>query len=123
MSQGLYEELSYSVIGAAQEVHRLLRPGFLETVYEQALAYELELRKIAFERQSLLRVMYKDRCVGEYRADFVVDNRIIVELKAVPTMIPVFESQTLHYLAATGLRLALLMNFGAASLKVRRLIR
>ena len=119
----LYEELSYATVGAAIEVHRLLGSGFLEAVYEQALAQELTLRGIPFRRQVSLLVTYKGACAGEYRADFVIDERIILEIKASSTLSPAHEAQAHHYLAATGLRLALLFNFGRKSLQIKRVIR
>ena len=119
----LYEELSGMVIGAAMEVHRLLGPGFLESVYEHALAVELTGLQIPFERQAPIRVMYKQAQVGEYRADFLVDGKIILEIKATTALIPEYHAQVLHYLTATGLRLALLLNFGTKSLQFKRIIR
>ncbi len=119
----LYEETSYAIVGAALEVHRALGPGFLELVYEKALAHELVLRKIPFERQFPLRVKYKDADVGKYRVDFIVDQKIVLEIKGISALSPAHTSQAYHYLAATGLRLAILLNFGAKSLQVRRVIR
>ena len=118
----LFKELCYEVVGASQEVHRLLGPGFLESVYEHALAHELTLRGIAFERQVPLNVTYKEICAGEFRADFVVDDKIILEIKAASSLVPAFDAQALHYLAITKFRLALLINFGARSLQFKRII-
>src|SRR5213594_2208859 len=86
MVKMLYEELSYDTVGAALEVHRVLGPGFLEAVYEQALAHELALRRIPFERQVSLDVAYKEIKAGEYRADFLIDAKIVIELKAVSSL-------------------------------------
>jgi GxxExxY protein len=119
----LYEELSRSVIGAAMEVHKLLGSGFLESVYEHALALEFKARQIAFERQVPITVLYKQEQIGEYRADFLVDGKIILEIKATIAFVPEHYAQAVHYLAATGLRLALLLNFGAQSLQFKRIIR
>ena len=119
----LDEELSGNLIGAAMEVHRNLGSGFLESVYEHALALELKAREIVFERQVPIMVMYKQMQIGEYRADFLVDNKIILEIKATTALIPEHYAQALHYLAATGLRLALLLNFGTQSLQFKRVIR
>ncbi len=118
----LHEELSYIVIGAAQEVHRNLGPRFLEAVYEQALAYELELRGVPHKRQVPLPVIYKGKKIGDYRPDLIIDDRLVVEVKAVAALHSAHEAQGFHYLAATGLRLALLLNFGAKSLQIKRLI-
>lgn len=122
MTEILHKELSYAVVGAAQEVHRLLGPGFLEAIYEEALAHELTLRSISYVRQKLLNVNYKGLLLGEYRADFVIEEKIILEIKAMTALTPAHESQALHYLTATSLRLALLINFGRESLQMRRII-
>ena len=123
MTEILHKRLSYQVIGAAMEVHRLLGPGFLEAVYQTALAHELELQGIPFEQQKRLTVKYKDLVVGEYIADFVIDGKIIVEIKAVSNLTSSHQAQALNYLAATGYQLAILINFGATSLQQRRVVR
>ena len=123
MPEILYKELSYAVVGAAMEVHRTLGPGFLESVYEEALAHELALRGIPFERQKRLAVAYKGEPVGEFVADVVVDGKVILEPKAVSAIAAAHEAQAHHYLAATGLRLAIVLNFGAASLQQKRVVR
>ncbi len=119
----VYGELSNRVLAAAVEVHKVLGPGFLESVYEQALSHELRLRHVAFKTQVPLPVRYKDFAIGEYRADLVVEDRIILELKAAENLVPAHAAQAAHYLAATGLRVALVINFGAGRLQVRRVIR
>jgi GxxExxY protein len=119
----LYEELTGTIIGTAMDMHRLLGSGFLEAVYERALAVELTERQIPFERQAPIRILYKQKHVGEYRADFLVDHKIILEIKAVNALIPEHYAQALHYLTATALRLALLLNFGANALQIKRIIR
>ncbi|WP_448382798.1 GxxExxY protein [Desulfosoma sp.] len=119
----LYKELSYAVIGAAMEVHRILGPGFLEAVYQAALTHELTLRHIGFEPFKRLPVYYKGVLVGDYEADFVVEGRIILEIKAVSTLHPKHQAQALNYLKATGFRLAILLNFGADSLQHQRVVK
>jgi GxxExxY protein len=119
----LYKELSGAAIGAAMEVHTLLGPGFLESVYEHALALELKARAIAFEKQVPITISYKQEIIGEYRADFLVDGKIILEIKSTTVIIPEHCAQALHYLAATGMRLALLINFGSQSLQFKRIIK
>ena len=119
----LFKELSFAVIGAAMEVHNVLGPGFLEAVYQTALARELALRGIPFEASKKLPVSYKDTVIGEYEADIVVDGKIILELKAVSAIHPKHEAQAMHYLAATGLKLAIIINFGADSLEQKRIAR
>jgi GxxExxY protein len=123
MTELLYKELTFAVIGAAMEVHRILGPGFLEAVYQVALERELSLRGIPFEKQVKLPVSYKDVLVGEYIADFVIDGKLIVEIKAVSNFNSQHQAQAMHYLAATGSRLALLLNFGTGSLEHRRVIK
>ena len=123
MVELLYKELTFAVIGAAMEVHKILGPGFLEAVYQSALGRELSLRGIPFEQQVRLSVSYKDALVGEYIADFVIDGKLIVEIKAVSNFNSQHQAQALHYLAATGYRLALLLNFGIGSLEHRRVIK
>lgn len=123
MANLLYKELTYAVIGAAMEVHNELGSGFLEAVYQKALAKELSLREIAFLEQVKLPVRYKGLLVGEYFADFTVEGKLIVEIKAVSKLNRAHQAQAMHYLAATGYRLALLLNFGSASLQHRRVIK
>ena len=123
MVEILFRELSYKLVGAAMEVHSALGPGFLEAVYEKALAHEFALRGISFERQKHLPVYYKGQLVGDYVADFVINDQIILELKAVSRLARIHQAQAHNYLAATGLRLAILLNFGAASLEHKRVVR
>jgi len=123
MTEILFKELSFAIIGAAMEVHRILGPGFLEAVYQAALEHELTLRSIPFEAQKRLAVTYKGRIVGDYIADIVVDGQIILELKAISALTKAHEAQAHNYLAATGLRLAILLNFGAKSLQQERVVK
>ena len=123
MVELIYKELTFAVIGAAMEVHRILGPGFLEAVYQVALERELTLRGVPFERQVKLPVTYKDVLVGEYVADLVINKKFVVEIKAVSKFNVSHQAQAMHYLAATGLRLALLLNFGTGSLEHRRVIK
>lgn len=123
MVELLYKEQTFAVIGAAMEVHKILGPGFLEAVYQVALERELTLRGIPFEAKVKLPVTYKDVEVGIYEADLVVDKKFIVEIKAVSKFNASHQAQAMHYLTATGLRLALLLNFGTGSLEHRRVIK
>lgn len=123
MAEILYKELSYKVIGAAMEVHSVLGPGYLEAVYQAALAQELTTRSIPLIQFKRLGVTYKGAVVGEYSADFVIDDKIILELKAISAIHPQHQAQAINYLAATGLRLAILINFGAESLESQRVVR
>lgn len=121
---GERSELTGVVIGAAIEVHRVLGPGFLESVYEEALCVELQLRGIPFRRQPVVAISYKGRLVGEGRLDLLVSNTLIVELKAVENLAPIHEAQVLSYLKMTSHTLALLINFKVRVLKdgIRRII-
>lgn len=105
------------VIDAALEVHKVLGPGFLESVYEDALCLELSLRDIFFERQKAVHVLYKGSAVGEGRIDILVGGELIVELKAVEELAPIHTAQVLSYLKATGFSLGLLVNFNVPLLK------
>jgi GxxExxY protein len=116
--------LANKVIGAAIEVHRLLGPGYLESVYEKALCVELQHQGIAFVQQAPMAVNYKGVKVGEGKLDLLVENRLIVELKAVEALAPIHRAQVLSYLKATKLQLGLLINFNAPILRdnIKRVI-
>jgi len=118
------DAIASATIGAALEVHRILGPGFLESIYEEALAIELELRGISFERQKMIGVSYKGRRIGEGRTDFFVEYSLVVELKAAEKLLPVHHAQVISYLKATGCRLGLLINFHESVLRqgVKRVV-
>jgi GxxExxY protein len=120
-----FNKLTGAVIDAAIEVHRVLGPGYLESVYEEALSAEFALRNILFERQKTLSVKYKGVSVGESRLDFLVESKLIVELKSVDNLAPIHKAQVLSYLKATGYKIALLINFNVVVLKngIKRVIR
>ena len=123
MTEILFKDLSYAVVGAAMEVHGQLGRGFLEAVYHRALAHELALRQIPFESKKSLAVLYKGEPAGEYEADMVVDGKIILELKSVAAISAAHAAQARNYLAATGLHLAIIFNFGAESLEYKRVVK
>ena len=114
----LYEkELTSQIIGAAIDVHKALGPGLLESAYQACLAREMELRKIPFEREKPLPVSYRGEYVEcGYRLDFLVDGKVIVELKSVNELHPIHEAQLLTYLKLTGCRVGLLINFNVLKL-------
>ena len=116
--------LTKKIIAAAIEVHRLLGPGFGEDAYEEAFAYELKLRNIPFQRQNEFQVIYKDIIAKTYKFDFLIDDKIIVELKAVSELNDVHEAQVLSYLKAAKLKVGLLINFNVKMLKngIKRLV-
>ena len=114
---------TYAIIGAAMEVHRVLGCGFLEAVYQEALAMELSLRGIPFKREVIIPVMYKDSMLSVgYRADFICFNRVLVELKAISKLGSVEDAQIVNYLKASHLPVSLLLNFGGRSLESKRMV-
>jgi GxxExxY protein len=110
------DPLTEKIIAAAIEVHRILGPGLLESIYEEAMCLELDLRKIPYSRQVEFDVIYKGCPIKGQRLDLLVDNQVIVELKAIQNLPDVVLAQALSYLKASGLRRALLLNFGKARL-------
>jgi GxxExxY protein len=106
------DPLTEQIIGAAIEVHRVLGPGLLELIYEEALCVELELRGIAFQRQVELDVYYKGQAIKGHRVDLLVEDQVVVEIKSVIKLPDVATAQVLSYLKATKLRRGLLLNFG-----------
>jgi GxxExxY protein len=114
MEEGPHAELTYAVIGAAIEVHKELGPGLLESAYEECMAYEMGLRGLAFARQVDVPLLYKERRIETaFRADFIVEGKAVVELKAVEKLIPLFDAQLLTYLKLTGLKVGLILNFNS----------
>lgn len=120
-----HHELTERIIGAAIEVHRALGPGLLESICQACLAHELALRSIAFEKEKPLPIEYKGLKLGcGYRLDFVVDGKVVVELKAVDSIHDVHRAQLLTYLKLTGCKVGLILNFNEAVLKngIERLV-
>jgi len=123
VSKLLYEDLTYKIIGAAKEVYKELGPGFLESVYEDALCYELDLTGIGYQRQLELDVHYKNVVFDRrFRADLLVEKRILVENKAMKKITNKDEAQLINYLKTTRLRVGLLFNFGAEKFEMMRRI-
>ena len=116
----LYEALTYKIRAALFEVHNALGPGFREETYKIALLAELRRLEIPFEREVETAVKYKGETIDKYRLDLVVDQKVLLELKAVDEFHPRHEAQLLSYLRASGLRLGLLVNFGSDKLKIVR---
>ena len=118
-----YKEEAYKIIGACMNVHRELGQGFLEAVYQEALALEFIEQKIPFRKEAKIEIYYKESTLEQYYvADFICYENIIVELKAVTSLEPTHTAQVLNYLKATDLTLGLLVNFGTTSLESKRLV-
>jgi GxxExxY protein len=115
-----HELLTGRIIGCAMRVHRTLGPGFPESVHQNALAWELRLAKLPADCQRRLSVRYRGLDVGVFVPDVSVDERVILEMKAVERLNTAHEVQLVNYLTVTGIQIGLLLNFGAPSLEVRR---
>lgn len=118
----LYKDLSYKIVGLAMQVHTELGHGFLEKVYENSLMILFAESRITAQQQLPIRVQFHGQIVGEYIADILVENSVILELKAATKLSDVHKAQTLNYLKATGFRLAILLNFGKHKLEYERLV-
>ncbi|MEI8207205.1 MAG: GxxExxY protein [Kiritimatiellales bacterium] len=118
------DAIAAAVIDACIEVHRILGPDYLESVYEDALAVELKLRGVPFERQKAIDLHYKGNPVGQGRLDFLIAEILVVELKAVDAFAPVHTAQVISYLKVTGLSVGLLLNFNTALMKqgIKRIV-
>jgi GxxExxY protein len=120
--KGLHEDLTENIIGAAFDVHNALGCGLLEKVYKNVLAWELAPRKRAVATQKEFKVFNRDKEVGVYYADLVVDNKVVVEVKSVDDMGDIHRAQILNYLRISGIRVGLLLNFARPKLKFERFI-
>ena len=116
-------KLTGEIIGAAMEVHTVLGPGFVETIYHRALLHELKLRGFSIETERQLDIEYKKTIVGVHRLDMVINQSVVVELKAVNCIIDAHRAQAISYLKASGLHVALILNFGEPSLTFKRVVR
>ncbi len=121
MEDILYKDLSYKIVGMAMEVHNELGFGFLEKVYENSLMVLLQREKINSVQQAPIEVYFKNEIVGKYIADILIEDKIILEIKSTDKIIDVHIAQTLNYLKATGIKLAIIINFGKEKLKFERI--
>lgn len=121
-TQLLYEDITYKIRGAIFDIYNALGSGHKEKLYQNALAKEFDNLKIEYSTESTLKVEYKGKKIGNYRPDFVVEEKIILELKAVEFVTKTYETQILHYLKTTGFKLGLLVNFGSYPLYIRRFV-
>jgi len=122
MNQSELNNLSRRIIGLAINVHKKLGPGFIEKIYEKALAYEFKGQEIKFTNQAIIRVKYNDLFLGNQRVDFMVENEVILELKAVSELNNIHEAQMLSYLKTANKRLGLILNFALATLEIKRIV-
>ena len=115
-------DITYKINGAIFEVNKILGPGFLEKVYENALLFELKNRGLEADKQVPIKVTYKDKLVGEYFADILVENQVIIELKTVEKLDNNHEAQLLNYLKATGIKVGILVNFKQTRAEIKRMV-
>jgi len=115
-------DITYAINGAVFEVNKVLGPGFLEKVYENALLYELKNRGLKAIGQAPINVIYKGQCVGEYFTDILVEDSVIIELKTAERIEKIHEAQLLNYLKATGIQVGLLVNFRHFKAEIKRLV-
>ena|SRR6185369_12437424 len=116
------DRITQLIIGCAYEVHRTLKHGFLEKVYETALTYEIKKAGLQVQRQHEIKVKYKDIVAGEYTSDLLVESCVLVELKAVDGLNQIHMAQCLNYLKASGINVCLLLNFGKSRLEIKRVV-
>lgn len=117
-----YSDITFKVIGAAVEVHKLLGNGFQEVIYQRALAKEMQLKGLNFQREFEMPIFYKEDRIGTRRVDFIVEKVVSIELKAIVQVEDVHVAQAINYLEAYNLEIGMLINFGAKSLQFKRLI-
>jgi GxxExxY protein len=115
-------DLTYAIRGAIFEVNKVLGPGFLEKVYEEALLSELRSRDLKAESQVPIEVLYKRKVVGEYFADILVEDKVIIEIKTVENIAKTHEAQLLNYMKATGIKVGLLVNFRHSKAEIKRMV-
>jgi len=118
------KDITEKIISSCIEVHSNLGPGLLESIYEEALVYEFDIRKIKYERQKDINLKYKGKDVGKHRIDFLVENEVVLEIKAVKAFNKIFEAQVITYLKALNKKVGLLINFNVLRLKegIKRIV-
>ena len=122
MKEFLYKELSYEIIGLAMEVHRELGTGFLEKVYENALMILFEEKNLKSRQQEPIKINFRNKIIGDYIADIIVEDKIILELKCTSKIIEIHKAQIANYLKATGKKVGIIINFGNKSLEIERVV-
>jgi GxxExxY protein len=122
ITDGLYKNLTYKIIGAIYAVHKELGPIHKEIVYHKALAIEFKDRGITYSEEKSMDVKYKDKKVGSYKPDFIIDDKVIVEIKVAPIITKSMQDQVYYYVKGTKYNLVLLANFGTDKVGIKRLI-
>lgn len=120
--EGLYKELTYKIIGALYEVHNCLGSFHKENIYHKAVALEFESRGLSFTEEARLPIQYKGKKIGAYQPDFIVEDKVILEIKAVPVIVKPMLDQAFYYIKGTKYKLVLLANFGTSKLTIKRRI-
>ena len=121
-TDGLYKDLTYKIIGALYEVHRELGSVHKEIIYHKAVSIEFENKSIPFVEEKPIDVRYKGNKIGVYRPDFIIDDKVILEIKVAPMMTKMMQDQAYYYVKGTKYKLVLLANFGTSRLGIKRLI-
>jgi GxxExxY protein len=122
MEEYKYEEITKEIIGCGMKVHSILGKGFPEVIYQRALAIEFKKKELGFEREKEMPIYYKDYNIGARRVDFLVEGKVLVEIKAITEINDLHHAQILNYLTAYNLNVGLLINFGEKSLKFKRFV-
>lgn len=118
----IYKDLSYKIMGAVFDVHSSLGPGFSETVYEKALIEELKAKNISFVNQKVVKIIYKSKVIGIHKLDFIIEDKIVLEIKSQADLLPIHMAQTRSYLKAGGYKLGILVNFGKEKVEYIRIL-
>ena len=118
----IYQDLTYNVIGCLYEVHKELGSIHKESIYHRALAIELKNKDIPFTEEKSIEVKYKGKSIGQYRPDFIIDNKVILEIKVTPAITKAMQDQVYYYVRGTPYKLVLLANFGTTKVGIKRLI-
>jgi len=122
ITDGLYKDLTYKIIGCLYDVHKELGCVHKEIIYHKALAIELNNKNIPFEEEKSIEVKYKGKRIGVYRPDFIVDDKVVLEIKVVPIITKAIRNQVYYYIKGTQYKLVLLANFGTPKVGIKRLI-
>ena len=118
----IFADITYKIRRATFNVYNILGFGHKEQVYQKAITKEFEEMKLSYKKEESLAVRYKDEVVGNYRPDFIIDDKVILELKSVEFMPKSYDTQLIHYLKTTGFQVGLLVNFGSPKLVIKRLV-